>query len=83
MDGFSICKRLREKLDIPILMVTARTQDVDKIRGLGFGADDYIEKSRSLPSVLVARVKANLAQYKRLKPEEKAQSCPDRRRPDL
>lgn len=70
MDGFSICKRLREKLDIPILMVTARTQDVDKIRGLGFGADDYIEKPFS-PSVLVARVKANLAQYKRLKPEEK------------
>ena len=60
MDGFSICKRLREKLDIPILMVTARTQDVDKIRGLGFGADDYIEKPFS-PSVLVARVKANLA----------------------
>ena len=70
MDGFSICKRLREKLDIPILMVTARTQDVDKIRGLGFGADDYIEKPFS-PSVLVARVKANLAQYKRQKPEEK------------
>lgn len=70
MDGFSICKRLREKLDIPILMVTARTQDVDKIRGLGFGADDYIEKPFS-PSVLVARVKTNLAQYKRLKPEEK------------
>lgn len=70
MDGFSICKRLREKLDIPILMVTARTQDVDKIRGLGFGADDYIEKPFS-PSVLVARVKANLAQYKRLKPEKK------------
>ena len=60
MDGFSICKRLREKLDIPILMVTARTQDVDKIRGLGFGADDYIEKPFS-PGVLVARVKANLA----------------------
>ena len=67
MDGFSICKRLREKLDIPILVVTARAQDVDKIRGLGFGADDYIEKPFS-PGVLVARVKANLAQYKRLKP---------------
>ena len=70
LDGFTICKKLREKLDIPILMVTARTQDIDKIRGLGFGADDYIEKPFS-PSVLVARVKANLAQYKRLKPEEK------------
>ena len=68
MDGFSICKRLREKLDVPILMVTARADDVDKIRGLGFGADDYIEKPFS-PSVLVARVKANLSQYRRLKPQ--------------
>ena len=70
LDGFSICKKLREKLDIPILMVTARTQDIDKIRGLGFGADDYIEKPFS-PSVLVARVKANLAQYERLRPTAK------------
>lgn len=68
MDGFSVCRRLREKLDIPILMVTARTQDIDKIRGLGFGADDYIEKPFS-PAVLVARVKANLAQYSRLRPK--------------
>lgn len=67
MDGFSVCKRLREKLDVPILVVTARADDVDKIRGLGFGADDYIEKPFS-PSVLVARVKANLSQYRRLKP---------------
>lgn len=70
LDGFTICKKLREKLDIPILMVTARTQDIDKIRGLGFGADDYIEKPFS-PSVLVARVKANLAQYERLRPSAK------------
>lgn len=69
MDGFSVCKRLREKLDIPILMVTARTQDIDKIRGLGFGADDYIEKPFS-PGVLVARVKAHLAQHTRLKPRQ-------------
>ena len=68
MDGFSICKKLREKKDIPILMVTARTEDVDKIRGLGFGADDYIEKPFS-PSVLVARVRAHLSQYNRLKPQ--------------
>lgn len=68
LDGFSVCRRLREKLDIPILMVTARTQDVDKIRGLGFGADDYIEKPFS-PAVLVARVKANLSQYRRLRPK--------------
>lgn len=65
MDGFEVCRRLREKTDIPILMVTARREDIDKIRGLGLGADDYIEKPFS-PSVLVARVKANLAQYQRL-----------------
>lgn len=65
MDGFSICRRLRETLDIPILMVTARQEDIDKIRGLGLGADDYIEKPFS-PSVLVARVKAHLARYRRL-----------------
>ena len=68
IDGFSVCKKIREQKDIPILMVTARTEDVDKIRGLGFGADDYIEKPFS-PSVLVARVKAHLSQYKRLKPQ--------------
>jgi DNA-binding response OmpR family regulator len=69
LDGFSVCRKLREKTDIPILLVTARHEDVDKIRGLGYGADDYIEKPFS-PSVLVARVKANLAQYKRLKQPE-------------
>lgn len=65
MDGFSVCRKLREKINIPILMVTARQEDIDKIRGLGLGADDYIEKPFS-PAVLVARVKANLAQYARL-----------------
>lgn len=60
MDGFTICRRVREVKDIPILMVTALGKDVDKIRGLGYGADDYIEKPFS-PSVLVARVKAHLA----------------------
>lgn len=54
---------------MPILMVSARTGDADKIRGLGFGADDYIEKPFS-PSVLVARVKAHLAQVERLRPSE-------------
>ena len=68
VDGFTICRTVRAKKDIPILMVTARGEDVDKIRGLGFGADDYIEKPFS-PSVLVARVKAHLAQYARLKPQ--------------
>lgn len=65
MDGFAVCRRLREKINIPILMVTARQEDIDKIRGLGLGADDYIEKPFS-PSVLIARVKANLAQYERI-----------------
>jgi len=65
MDGFSVCRRLREALDIPILMVTARREDIDKIRGLGLGADDYIEKPFS-PGVLVARIKAHLARYRRL-----------------
>ena len=66
LDGFSVCHALRKALDIPILMVTARQEDIDKIRGLGMGADDYITKPFS-PSVLVARIKANLAQYDRLK----------------
>lgn len=65
MDGFSVCRRLREETDIPILMVTARRENIDKIRGLGLGADDYIEKPFS-PSVLVARVRAHLARYQRL-----------------
>ena len=66
IDGFSVCRTLRETLDIPILMVTARQEDIDKIKGLGMGADDYITKPFS-PNVLVARIKANLAQYDRLK----------------
>ncbi|MGI6046374.1 MAG: response regulator transcription factor [Eggerthellaceae bacterium] len=65
MDGFEVCRKLRNALDIPILMVTARREDIDKIRGLGMGADDYIEKPFS-PSVLVARVKSHLARYERL-----------------
>lgn len=66
MDGFMTCRRLREITDVPILMVSARKEDIDKIRGLGLGADDYIEKPFS-PNVLVARVKANIARYKQLK----------------
>lgn len=66
MDGFTVLQTLRQKLDVPILLVTARTEDPDKIRGLGLGADDYIEKPFS-PGVLVARIRANLNQYARLK----------------
>lgn len=73
IDGFTVCRKLREELDIPILMITARREDIDKIRGLGLGADDYIEKPFS-PSVLVARVKAHLAQYDRLKQTGKSKS---------
>lgn len=77
LDGFTVCKKLREITDIPVLMVTARKEDIDKIRGLGLGADDYIEKPFS-PNVLVARVKANLAQYERLKKtEEKKETVID------
>ena len=68
LDGYEIARRLRgepHNLDIPILMVTAKTEDADKIRGLGLGADDYISKPFS-PTELVARVKANIAQYERL-----------------
>ncbi|MFA6587018.1 MAG: response regulator transcription factor [Bacilli bacterium] len=66
MNGFEICRRIRNVVDIPVLMVTARVTDLDKIQGLSLGADDYIEKPFS-PSVLVAKVKARLSQYKRLK----------------
>lgn len=65
MDGFEICKKIREGKNTPILMVSAKKDDIDKIRGLGLGADDYITKPFS-PSELVARVKAHLARYERL-----------------
>ena len=65
VDGFEICKRIREHSDVPILMVSAKKDDIDKIRGLGLGADDYITKPFS-PSELVARVKAHLSRYTRL-----------------
>lgn len=65
IDGFEICKRIREDKDVPILMVSAKKDDIDKIRGLGLGADDYLTKPFS-PSELVARVKAHMARYNRL-----------------
>ena len=64
-DGMVICREIRDKIDIPILMVTARMEDNEKIRGLGFGADDYIVKPFS-PTELVARVKSHIARYERL-----------------
>ena len=65
LDGLEICRSIRDQVDIPILMVTARTEDIDKIRGLGLGADDYISKPFS-PQEMVARVKAHLARFQRL-----------------
>ena len=65
IDGFEICRKIREVKNTPILMVSAKKDDIDKIRGLGLGADDYITKPFS-PSELVARVKAHLARYERL-----------------
>lgn len=65
MDGYDICKQLREEKNIPIIMVSAKKDDIDKIRGLGLGADDYMTKPFS-PSELVARVKAHLSRYERL-----------------
>ena len=65
VDGYDICKQVREEKNIPILMVSAKKDDIDKIRGLGLGADDYMTKPFS-PSELVARVKAHLSRYERL-----------------
>ena len=61
MDGFSVCKKLRLQLDIPIIIVSAKQETADQVLGLGLGADDFIAKPFD-PSVLVARVKSNLAQ---------------------
>lgn len=63
--GYEVCREIRDRVDIPILMVTARTESVDKIRGLGLGADDYIAKPFD-PAELVARVTANIRQYERM-----------------
>jgi DNA-binding response OmpR family regulator len=65
LDGYEICKRIRSEKNIPIIMVSAKKDDIDKIRGLGLGADDYMTKPFS-PSELVARVKAHLSRYERL-----------------
>ena len=65
VDGFEICKQVRAVKNMPIIMVSAKKDDIDKIRGLGLGADDYMTKPFS-PSELVARVKAHLTRYERL-----------------
>ena len=65
MDGFEICRRIRSKKETPILMISARKDDIDKIRGLGLGADDYITKPFS-PNEMVARVKAHISRFEKL-----------------
>ena len=65
MDGFTVLKKLRETSDIPVILISARSEDIDKIRGLGLGADDYIQKPFS-PGELVARVRAHLSRFERL-----------------
>lgn len=65
LNGFEVCRKIREKKNIPILMVSSRREDIDLIRGLGLGADDYITKPFK-PAELVARVKAHIARYERL-----------------
>lgn len=71
LDGLEVCRRLREKKDIPIILVSAKKEDLDKIKGLGFGADDYIVKPFS-PSELVARVIAHISRYQRLTTKDPA-----------
>ncbi len=65
VDGFTVCSEVRKVKNTPILLVSAKKEDIDKIRGLGMGADDYITKPFS-PGELVARVKAHLSRFERL-----------------
>lgn len=74
MDGFEVCRMIREKKDTPIIMVTAKKEEIDKVQGFGLGIDDYIVKPFN-PSELVARVNAHIARYKRL--TEKAATTPE------
>lgn len=65
LDGFSVLLKLREKTDVPVIILSAKSEDIDKIRGLGLGADDYMLKPFS-PSELVARVRAHITRYEKL-----------------
>lgn len=65
-DGFSVCTEIRKVKDVPVIFLSARSEDIDKIRGFGLGADDYIAKPFS-PAEMVARVKAHIARYNKLK----------------
>lgn len=82
MDGFQVCRHVRKVKEVPILMVSAKREDIDKIRGLGLGADDYISKPFS-PSELVARVKAHISRYERLTQSHEQPSADILRHGDL
>lgn len=73
IDGFEICKKIRSIKDIPIILVTAKKEEIDKIRGLGLGADDYLVKPIS-PNEMVARVKAHLSRSERLSMKQTTES---------
>jgi DNA-binding response OmpR family regulator len=73
IDGFEICRKVRSIKDIPIIMVTAKKEEIDKIRGLGLGADDYLVKPFS-PNEMVARVKAHLSRYERLSMKQRPET---------
>lgn len=69
-DGFAVCREIREFMDIPVIFLSAKSDDIDKIRGLGLGADDYITKPFS-PGELVARVKGHINRYNSLSSKER------------
>jgi DNA-binding response OmpR family regulator len=73
IDGFEICRKVRSIKDIPIILVTAKKEEIDKIRGLGLGADDYLVKPFS-PNEMVARVRAHLSRYERLSMKQKPET---------
>lgn len=72
MDGFELCRRIRKKHHYPVIMLTAKIEDIDKITGLSIGADDYMTKPFN-PLELVARVKAHLRRYTQYNNEEEKQ----------
>jgi len=72
MDGFEVLRKIRESSDIPVILLSARGEDIDKIRSLGYGADDYLQKPFS-PGELVARVRAHLSRFERLTSKTRAQ----------
>lgn len=74
LDGMEVCRRIREVSSIPILMLSAKRSDTDKILGLGLGADDYVTKPFS-PGEMIARVKAQLRRYMKLSPPSDDESC--------